>query len=395
MADQKSWRDVIKVHPAADKWPLMPEAELRALGEDIKANGMQVPVVLWREPNGMSDFVLLDGRNRLDAMEFVGMEAAEPRTKGDKFWHLKPSTVKTTFARSDPWEFTISANAHRRHLTAEQKRDLIAELLKAKPERNNVQTAKIVGVSDKTVAAVRRDLEGRSEIPIVSTRTDTAGRAQPVVRLVRSAPVAIEPPERRTIRVADAVDVTPPVRTIRVGPMENVPMRPIPHFEGEPVEPIASPYDFNTAGPQAVEPQPTFLESGEAYRNAWEENADARARILAEVKERIVLGEEYPGGFQGWCARFAPHLRFEPEPEPLPPAPARNAPGKRQPAPPLAEQGAAVLKAFDGWLVEAIRPRGEAILALPMNDRAEAVIKLATALCVPLGKITEKWRRVD
>jgi hypothetical protein len=100
---------------------------------------------------------------------------------------------------------------------------------------------------------------------------------------------------------------------------------------------------------------------------------------------------------EGIAARAADdaRLRAAGYPEPLPLAPARNAPGKRQPAPPLAEQGAAVLKAFDGWLVEAIRPRGEAILALPMNDRAEAVIKLATALCVPLGKITEQWRRVD
>ena len=35
----KSWRDVIKIHPAADLFPMMSPDELKALGEDIKRNG--------------------------------------------------------------------------------------------------------------------------------------------------------------------------------------------------------------------------------------------------------------------------------------------------------------------------------------------------------------------
>jgi len=34
-----SWRDHLKVHPAAELFPRMTEAELRELGEDIKRNG--------------------------------------------------------------------------------------------------------------------------------------------------------------------------------------------------------------------------------------------------------------------------------------------------------------------------------------------------------------------
>jgi hypothetical protein len=34
----------------------------------------------------------------------------------------------------DPYEYVLSANLHRRHLTADQKRELIAKVLKAKPE---------------------------------------------------------------------------------------------------------------------------------------------------------------------------------------------------------------------------------------------------------------------
>jgi hypothetical protein len=51
--------------------------------------------------------------------------------------------------------------------------------LKANHERSNLATAKIAGVSDKTVGAVRSRLEARSEIPNVTERVDTLGRRQP------------------------------------------------------------------------------------------------------------------------------------------------------------------------------------------------------------------------
>src|SRR5262249_25205209 len=68
-----SWRDHIKVHPAADLFPMMSEPELRELGEDIKENGQRVQVVLWKDPSPGGEHWLVDGRNRLDAMELVGI----------------------------------------------------------------------------------------------------------------------------------------------------------------------------------------------------------------------------------------------------------------------------------------------------------------------------------
>ena len=38
--EPKSWRDVIKVHPATDLFPMMSPDELKALGEDIRQNGL-------------------------------------------------------------------------------------------------------------------------------------------------------------------------------------------------------------------------------------------------------------------------------------------------------------------------------------------------------------------
>ena len=74
----------------------------------------------------------------------------------------------------------ISKNIHRRHLNQEQKRELLAKLLKVDPSKSNRQVAKAAGVDHKTVAAVRAEVEGRGEIPHVETITDTQGREQPV-----------------------------------------------------------------------------------------------------------------------------------------------------------------------------------------------------------------------
>jgi hypothetical protein len=48
----------------------MSKAELRELGEDIRKNGLQFPVVVQRDGD---EYKLLDGCNRLDAMELVGI----------------------------------------------------------------------------------------------------------------------------------------------------------------------------------------------------------------------------------------------------------------------------------------------------------------------------------
>src|SRR5215831_20562103 len=75
---KSSWRDHLKVHPAADLFPLMSEAELRELGADIKKNRQRYPVVLWREKEG-SPLYLLDGRNRMDARALVGLPVFDPK----------------------------------------------------------------------------------------------------------------------------------------------------------------------------------------------------------------------------------------------------------------------------------------------------------------------------
>jgi ParB-like chromosome segregation protein Spo0J len=171
-ASAKSWRDVLPVHPAAEIFPRMGDDELRALAEDIKQHGLKVPVIFFKGSNG--EISLLDGISRLDAMELAGIAPVEDGNLAAGLKHLLASDKD-----GNPFELVASLNAHRRHLTAEQKRDLIAALLKATPEKSNRQIAETVKADHKTVGLVRTGMEGRGEIPHVEIRTDTKGRKQP------------------------------------------------------------------------------------------------------------------------------------------------------------------------------------------------------------------------
>jgi hypothetical protein len=166
-----SWRDHLPVHPAAELFPLMSKDELRELAEDIRDNGLIQGVDIQKGK-------LLDGRNRLDAMELV---------HGSNF-DLR-SIAHNVDDDIDPYEYVISVNAHRRHLTPEQKRDLIAKVLKAKPEASNATIAKQVKVDDKTVAKVRQKLESTSEIPKLkkTVGADGKSRAKPERRRITKA----------------------------------------------------------------------------------------------------------------------------------------------------------------------------------------------------------------
>jgi hypothetical protein len=53
------WRQYLKVHPAADLFQLLPEAELKELSKDIKVNGLRTPIVTWASEAGGSPVDLI------------------------------------------------------------------------------------------------------------------------------------------------------------------------------------------------------------------------------------------------------------------------------------------------------------------------------------------------
>ena len=106
-----TWRKTYKVHPVADLFPMMSDDELAKLGEDIKTSGLRSSIVL------SADGILLDGRNRLEAMERAGVALQQ--------WHTR------TFGDGDPVAFIVSSNIRRRHLNKQQQANLIVAALKA------------------------------------------------------------------------------------------------------------------------------------------------------------------------------------------------------------------------------------------------------------------------
>jgi hypothetical protein len=181
----RSWRDGLPIHPAVELFSPMSPAELKALGEDIRQQArLTHPIALCMDsPGDKASVRLVDGRNRLDALEQAGIKFELKWRKQTGIWvllaeGLEPSRCDDVCS-DEVLTYVISANLRRRHLTARKKRELIANLIKADPSKSDRQIGKMVNVNDKTVAKVRRKMEGRSEIPNVDTRIDTKGRKQP------------------------------------------------------------------------------------------------------------------------------------------------------------------------------------------------------------------------
>jgi ParB-like chromosome segregation protein Spo0J len=145
-----------KPHPLAETVPSMTDEEYRELVADIKKNGLREPITLYQD-------MILDGRHRYKACNETGVTA--------KYGLFEGTEAK---ARA----FVISKNYHRRMVTAEKKRERIAELLKAQPEASDREIAKQAKVDHKTVGAVRSKKEATGEIPQLEKRKGRDGKTR-------------------------------------------------------------------------------------------------------------------------------------------------------------------------------------------------------------------------
>lgn len=160
----------------------MSNAELRKLADDIAMQGLQQRIHLFVDMRANKKY-LLDGRNRLDALELLGKKIWD--ANGELLKELVGTELTNLLGRPDCYAHVISLNIRRRHLKSEQKRDLIVKLLAFNPEKSDRQIAATVKVDNKTVAKQRREMESREEIPHAAKRTDTKGRKQPAARTIK------------------------------------------------------------------------------------------------------------------------------------------------------------------------------------------------------------------
>ena len=147
----------MKHHPIADVWPMMDEAKIAELADDIRKNGQLIPVWLY-------DGKILDGRNRWAACKIAGVE---PKTK--------------EYTGDEPTAFAVSLNDRRRHMgkgslaavaaeleqhfAADAKRRqarkpkadfVVAKMPQQTPSKAREEAAKSVGVGDRYVQDAKK-----------------------------------------------------------------------------------------------------------------------------------------------------------------------------------------------------------------------------------------------
>ena len=102
------------IHPYADQFPMLPQAELEELAQSIRDSGLRQPIVVT------VDGLILDGRNRFQACRMAGVE---------------PETV--VYEGADLAEYVLDANITRRNMTTGQRAMATALVLEADGRRAN------------------------------------------------------------------------------------------------------------------------------------------------------------------------------------------------------------------------------------------------------------------
>ncbi len=114
----------LQPHPAADLFPMMEGEEFAALVADIREHGLRIPILITESNH------ILDGRNRYRALKELDVTAPD----SDGLWSDDPGSYelyRLNIPGDDPDEavqFVMSVNLHRRHLTPEQRRTVVAKL---------------------------------------------------------------------------------------------------------------------------------------------------------------------------------------------------------------------------------------------------------------------------
>jgi ParB/RepB/Spo0J family partition protein len=97
-----------ELHEAASLFPRGSDQELKELADDIRVNGLRNPIIVHEGK-------IIDGQRRREACKLAGCH---------------PRYVEFTGTSDEVFHFVVSANIHRRHLTAVQRALIAARLIK-------------------------------------------------------------------------------------------------------------------------------------------------------------------------------------------------------------------------------------------------------------------------
>lgn len=130
----------MKAHEFADVFPMLPDAELKELSDDIKAHGLRHPILTFEEK-------ILDGRNRFAACKLAKVEPEFTTFNGSR---------EAALAR------VVSENIRRRHLD-ESQRAMASERLSKIGILSRTEAAEVLNVSKSSVYSAAVVLKKGSE----------------------------------------------------------------------------------------------------------------------------------------------------------------------------------------------------------------------------------------
>jgi hypothetical protein len=173
------------IHPAAELFPMMSEAELQLLAEDIKVNGQKHKITLFRGQ-------LLDGRNRARACEIAG---------------VRPVAESMACCKS-PTEYVLTMNLRRRQLSPSQLSMVAARArdMFFKEEAAARREANLPNAGDEPkaqICAFGKSAEKAAAITGVSPRS-----VEHAARVIERAPAAVVcAVDRNEVSVSAASDL--------------------------------------------------------------------------------------------------------------------------------------------------------------------------------------------
>ncbi len=159
----RHYPEITGIHSAADLFPLVEGDEFKELCADIKERGLAQPITIW------TDGTLLDGRNRLLACYETHQEVVLDRYEG-----------------TDPLQFSLSANLHRRHLSPGQKAMVACKLeelfaAEAKKRQRGAGGDRRSEEARSLVANLPQATQPLSEIPTTQPAAKSRDKAAAVI----------------------------------------------------------------------------------------------------------------------------------------------------------------------------------------------------------------------
>ena len=235
------------IHELSTMFPDMPPGDYLRLKDDIRENGLQQPIALWRGE-------IIDGRHRLMACKEAGVEPS--------FYDVEDELGDDV----DPRQYVLSANIERRMLTASQCAAIVVQVNEWAPSHRPSSK----GGNVATLPATNKDMAEQAKVSERTIRdaktAERGGLGDDVVAGTMSASEAariVREDEQRS-QVADMPPPPPPAdedmppdmpdEDLYGAPQPPEPERPVATANRPPVPPRQ---ETETPNPTAPKPTPT------------------------------------------------------------------------------------------------------------------------------------------